>query len=200
MQRQYLITTVIIISVTFLAIGQILELADRRALEEVEKAQPAPVVADIERFEQIATVLEQSPTGRELLNLKETYDVAVIFEAGSGSRFRQNSNLILLDASYDTVKAALFFAHEMYHAQTFHEGTKADLKSESREAYVAEKLMEEAVGMAVSVQVKMELEAANLSIDGLTMPLETQYRDAFQAAKDQARAAGTNVKNEERLG
>ena len=192
MRRLILLTTFILMAVAYFAIGQLLGLEDRGASVEAASIEPAPAVADEARFERIATVLKQSDTARQLLNLKESYQVGVLFEAGYGSRFRQDLNLILMDDSHEPVKAALFFAHEMYHAQTFHEGTKADLKSESRDSYVAKKLMEEAVGMAISVQIKMELEAADLSMAGLTLPLESQYREAFQAAVERAQAEGTN--------
>jgi hypothetical protein len=193
MRRLILLTTFILMAAAYFAIGQLLGPEDRGASVEAGNIEPAPAVADEARFERIAAVLEQSDTGRQLLTLKESHRVGVFFEAGYGSRFRQDLNLILMDDGYDAVKAALFFAHEMYHAQTFHEGTKADIKAETRETYVAKKLMEEAAGMAISVRIKMELEVANLSMAGVTLPLESQYRDAFQAAVERTRAGGTNL-------
>lgn len=192
MRRRYLLTTFILMAATYFIIGQVLGPGHLEASEATEKAEPAPVFADEVRFRQLMAVLEHSAKGRQLLYLKKTYQVGVIFEAGYGSRFRQDLNLIIMDDGYDSIKAALFFAHEMYHAQTFHEGTKADIKSESRESYVAKKLMEESIGMALSVQIKLELEAANFSMVGLTLPLETRYRKAFQAAVDRTRAEETN--------
>ena len=157
------------------------------------RTNPAPVEEEDTRFEQMEAVLNQSATGRQLLTLKETYRVGVQFETGCGSRFRQNSNLILLDANHDPIKAALFFAHEMHHAQTLHEGNKADLKSESRQTYVNLKLREEAEGMVASIQVKMELEKTGLQAANVTLPLEDHYRQAYQATVGQARLSEASL-------
>ena len=157
----------------------------------------ASTLIESAHFEEIASVLDQSTTGRHLLNLKEEYMVNVQFEAGYGSRYRQNTNLILLDSNLDPVKAALFFAHEMHHARTLHEGNKADFKSESRQAYVNLKLQEEAEGMIASILVKMELEKIGLHIADITLPLENQYRTAYQVASDRARLSNTSLRGDQ---
>ena len=162
------------------------------------RTNPAPVLAVSAHFEQIEAVLNQSATGRQFLNLKEAYRVSVQFEAGYGSRYRQNTNLILLDSNLDPVKAALFFAHEMHHARTLHEGNKADFKSEARQAYVNFKLQEEAEGMMASIQVKMELEKIGLHVANITLPLENQYRQAYQVASDQTKLSDATL-NENQL-
>jgi DNA-binding transcriptional ArsR family regulator len=137
-------------------------------------------------FKQVAMVLAQSAIGRHLLRLKETYQVDIKFEEAGGSRFRKQENLIILDSSHDSVKAALFFAHEMQHVQAFYKGEQANPKSVGRQAFIEHKLHEEAKGMAVSMQMKMELEQLGFHVSNMPFPMEDYYREAYQAATERA--------------
>ncbi|MGW8181516.1 MAG: hypothetical protein ACWGQW_22535, partial [bacterium] len=125
-------------------------------------------------------------TGSDLLELQKTYHVSVQFEEGRGSRFRGSSNLILLDLRHDAVKAAMYFAHEMVHAQSFNEGKSADIESESRQAYIDLKIREEVEGMMASFLVKMELEHIGVDVAETDFPMEIIFYRAYQAAIEQA--------------
>lgn len=198
MQRRNLLVLVILIALSLPLLTAFAGLA--KSLEPgANVEEPAPSHEDIARFQQVAEVLRNSETGRMLLALKEAYQVDVKFEAGAGSRFRREPNLILLDADHEPMKAALYFAHEMHHARYLHEGRKAELKVDSRQDYISKKLREEAEGMVVSIQVKMELEAADLPASEITLPLETLYRAAHQAAVEGA-SSGMLVPDEADLG
>ena len=129
MKRRHLIAIPITAALILLIAGYLLGSygEDRPAPRTVN--EPAPSFEDEARFEEVASVLGQSATGRHLLGLKETYGITVQFEASRGSTFNQDANRILLDANHDVVKAGLYFAHEMHHARTLYEGKKADIKS-----------------------------------------------------------------------
>lgn len=187
MQRRHLITITFFAAVFLLSAGYALGGVGVVRATPGTVVEPAPTPEDKARFEQVVMVLNQSATGSYLLGLKEAYKVKVRYEAGQGSSFMQAANRIRLEAGLAPVKAALIFAHEMNHAQTFHEGSKAHRKSESRQAYVYQMLWEEAEGMAVSIQVKMELERNGVDVANITLPLEDDYRQAYQDAVDQAR-------------
>ena len=202
------ISVKVILFVTFLLIAGVAlfsHLRSEYAAGDIEQEQAAPAAGpnyapEVKAgayFEQIAAILNQSETGRHLLKLNELYDVNIQFEAGNGFRFRQDSNLILLDSTSDLFKAALFFSHEMHHARTYHEGNKANIKEESRSTYVNLKLQEEAEGMITSIQVKMELEQSGLQITNIILPLEDHYRRASQAAKDSARISNAPLSDEQ---
>lgn len=158
---------------------------DEQAAPAIE-ANLAPAAEDSTHFDRVAAVLNQSETGSQLLKLKEIYKVGIQFEEGRGSRFQKGSNLILLDSRHDPVKAALYFAHEMVHAQTFNEGTGADINSVSRQAYINLKIQEEVKGMKAGFQVKMELERIGVRVADITFPMEDIYRLAYRLASAQA--------------
>jgi len=160
-------------------------------------AEPAPTLEDRAQFEQLAAVLYQSTTGSYLLGLREAYQVTVRFETGQGSSFNQAANRILLETNRSPVSAALLFAHEMNHAQTFHEGRKPHRKSDSRQAYIDQMLWDEVKGMAVSVQVKMELEENGFDVADVTLPFEDDYRQAYQVAVEQARLSSSSTSTQQ---
>lgn len=186
MQWRRLITIVTLSAVIFLSTGYVLAHDDDQATPRLVD-EPAPTREDEARFEQIAAILGQSATGSDLLNLKEAYRVQVRFETGRGSSFNQAANRILLETDLDPLNAALIFAHEMNHARAFHEGTKAHRKTDSRQAYINKMLWEEAEGMAVSIQVRMELEANGVAVTDLTLPFEGDYRRTYRVAVAQAK-------------
>lgn len=193
----------ILIGITCFALATLLVSESATTSGSYEEAAPAAENRapsndeESARFNQVAMVLTQSAVGRHLLRIKETYQVDVQFEETSGSRFRKQENLIILDSNHNSVKAALFFAHEMQHAQAFHEGEQADPKSETRQAFVEHKLREEAKGVAVSLQMKMELEQLGSQVTKVTFPMEDRYREAYQLATEQASLIGTNLSKPE---
>jgi hypothetical protein len=156
-----------------------------------------PVAEVSARFDQVATVLSKSVTGSELLEMQETYHVSVQFEEGHGSRFRKGSNLILLDTRHDPVKAAMYFAHEMVHAQSFNEGKSADIDSESRQAYIDLKIQEEVEGMVASFMVRMELRRIGVDVAETNFPMEDTFHQAYQAATEQAGQMDSSLRAQE---
>lgn len=186
MKRRQLITISFTAAFIILIAGYLLGSFGEDQVAPRNVSEPAPNLEDELRFEQLATVLNQSDSGRYLLGLKEAYRITVRFEAGHGSTFNQDANRILLDANHDAVKAGLYFAHEMHHARTLLEGKKADIRSESRQSYIDKKLREEAEGMVASIRVKMELEEIGVDVTGITLPLENSYRQAYQEAAKEA--------------
>jgi hypothetical protein len=151
--------------------------------------EPLPTSEDDARFAQVAAILNLSATGNQFLDLRKRYKVVVRFEAGQGSSFSRTENRIRLDSSHDPLRSALIFVHEMHHARTLHEGTKADPRVESRQDYVRHMLWEESEGMAAGIQTKLELEDGGVDMGGLTLPFEDDYRQTYQGAIDQARLA-----------
>ncbi len=187
MKWRHLITIVFVAAVFFSTVG--LAFGDNENDEALPTsvAEPVLTLEEKARFQQVVKVLNKSATGSHLLGLKEAYKIKVRYASGQGSSFMQAANRIRLEADFAPVKAALIFAHEMNHAQAFHEGNKAHRKSDSRQAYVQKMLWEESEGMAVSIQVKMELERNGVDVADIALPLEDDYRHAYQEAVEQAR-------------
>ncbi len=154
-------------------------------------AEPAPTLKDKAHFEQLVMILSQSDTGSYLLKLREVYKVTVRFEPGQGSSFNQAANRILLETNRDPISAATLFAHEMNHAQTFHEGRKPHRNSESRQGYIDQMLSDEVKGLAVSIQVKIELQENGFDVANVSLPFENDYRQAYQDAMAQAGLSST---------
>ena len=169
---------------------------DDHVAPAMETLQP-PAIVESRRFNQVEAILKRTATGRHLLHLKETYEVNVQFEEGGGSRFRKRTNLILLDTDRDPIEAAIFFAHEMHHAQVLHEGSQADPKSEARQAYIELKLWEEVAGMMASFQVKMELEQIGIPVAEIRLPLENLFRWAHKVATQQARLSDPRLSEQQ---
>jgi hypothetical protein len=193
MKWRHLITIVLVAAAIFLTAGYAFGNNESQQATPTIVAEPAPSLEDKAQFQQLAAVLNQSATGSYLLGLREAYKVTVRFEEGQGSSFNQAANRIRLDTSLEPVNAALIFAHEMNHARTFHEGMKAHRKSAARQDYVNQMLWEESEGMAVSIGVKMELEANGVEVAGISLPLENDYHEAYQAAVGLARESAPSL-------
>lgn len=187
MRLRHLTIIAFILMVFYLNAGHALASHDAYRATSTLVSEPGPTLEDKARFEQLATVLKQSEIGRNLLAMKDAYEVHVRFEAGVGSSFMQAANRIRLDTALDPVNAALIFAHEMNHARAFHEGEKAHRKSDSRQAYIHQMLWEESEGMAISIQVKMELAEQGVDVEGTVLPFEDVYRQAYKSAIDRSR-------------
>lgn len=191
-----------LVTITFLSVAFLLSAGHIPANYEGDQIRPivaterAPTPEDAARFEQLANLLRQSETGRDMLALKETYQVAVRFEAGGGSSFGSASNRILLESNLEPVDAALVFVHEMHHARTLHEGTKANRETDSRQAYINQMIWEETEGMLVSIRVKTELETNGVIVTDLTLPYEEEYRWAYQNAVELARATSPGLSDQ----
>lgn len=186
---RHLITLLFASAVFFLSYGSVAGNLMFGQPEPGVVSEPGPTSDDDARFAQIAAILRLSATGHQYLELRERYHVVVRFESGQGSSFSQAANRIRLDSKHDPLNAALIFVHEMHHARTLHEGRKANRQAESRQEYVSHMLWEESEGMAAGIQAKLELEANGVDMGGLTLPLEQEYREAYQGAVDQARLA-----------
>lgn len=144
-------------------------------------------------------VLNQSTTGCYLLGLREAQKVTVRIDTGQGLSFNQAANCILLETNRAPVSAARLFVHEMNHAQTFHEGRKPHRKSDSRQAYIDQMLWDEVKEMAVSVQVKIELEENGFDLASVTLPFENDCRQAYEEAVGWAQLSSTAATSAQQL-
>lgn len=104
---------------------------------------------------------------------------------------------MVIDSNHSAGRAALAFVHEMNHAYYHKIGLRPDITALGREEYVNAKVSEEAEGVVKSIEAKIELEGTDVSITGLSYPLETEYREAYKARYDELIAAG---KSEEEAG
>jgi hypothetical protein len=165
--------------------------AEPTALATAEQTAPVswqPVSEfDRQRYDEISAVLNQIATGRMTLSLIDKYEVGIYFEAGGGSYFNPNTNEIVLEANHEPVRAALALVHEVTHARYLHEGSTADILSDSRQAYIEKKVGEEVAGVVRSIEAKMELEAAGVDVSELWYTLEYPYRTARETAIENAR-------------
>ncbi|MDX1616321.1 MAG: DUF6782 family putative metallopeptidase [Candidatus Promineifilaceae bacterium] len=193
MKRRHLIAILFIATSFFLSAGFALANGEGNQAAPVAVAESAPTLEDGARLEELAVLLGQSTTGGQLLELKEAYQVNVRFVSGQGSSFNQAANRIRLDSSMAPLKAALIFAHEMHHARTFHEGKKAHRRSLSRQVYVTQMLWDESQAMAVSIQLKMELEENGVDVTGASMAFEDDYIRAYRIAAAQARLSDASA-------
>lgn len=193
MKRRHLTTITLVLVLLLSSTSYVLASREGDQTTPGIEDEAAPSLEDKARFAELAKVLNRSATGRDLLALRKAYKVVVRFEAGHGSSFMQAANRIRLDSSLEPVNAALIFAHEMNHARTFHEGRKVHRKSASRQEYIDRMLWEESEGMAVSIQVKMELEANGVDVADISLPLENDYHQAYQEAVDLARESALSL-------
>jgi hypothetical protein len=147
--------------------------------------------SDPKRFEEIKKVLQETPTGRDALKTMEDYKVGVRFVKG-GPHYDPDSNTMLLSYSQGISRSALAFAHELYHAKRQNEGTgantTANIKKLSREDYVNQMIEEEAEGTVRAIEEKIELEGTKIDVSKDVYPLESEYRAAYKAAVDAAKA------------
>jgi hypothetical protein len=136
-------------------------------------------------FADLKRICKAVPTGMEAIAIMDTHSVGYIYgAAGGGSFFDSPTNKMTLDPNEDTTNAALTFVHEMNHAKYFHEHRSADVMKLSKKAYVKKMVEEEAEGTVKSIEAKIELEGTTIDVSGAGFPLETQYRQAYQAAID----------------
>jgi hypothetical protein len=154
-------------------------------LFDSDQVQAAAVVEDISeaqtRLSEIEELLSHSPTGVNALALMEQYGVQVEFAEGSGTAYRVQSNTIVIDLRHEPLMAALALVHEMNHARVLHQGLRADINNLPREEYVKMKMLEEAEGVALSIEAKIELASAGLDVSAVTFPMERQYEAALQS-------------------
>jgi hypothetical protein len=145
------------------------------------------------RFEEIADLLNKIDTGGSTLSLINQYDIGVQYTSERGSRFNPNTNQIFINRNNDPVIASLILVHEVTHARYLHEGSAADITTDSRETYVTKKVQEEAAAVVNSIEAKMELEAAGVDTSGGQTTLEIPYRQAYEMAIMAASAADAGL-------
>ena len=149
---------------------------------EGETANERVSEADKERFREIEALLQAIPTGREALRSKEEYRVRLEFRPEEGTYYNWSTNTMVIDPNKDSVKAAFLLVHEMTHASRYHQGFSAHLGELSRQAYVQNRLEEEAEGMVRSFKAKQEMEAIGISVPVIASALEDQFMKAYNAA------------------
>jgi hypothetical protein len=133
-------------------------------------------------FEAVRQILATIPSGQRALQTMEQTGASVAFKSGQGTYFMASSNSIVIDEKHSPMRAALSFVHEIHHAQTYHEGARADIELSASE-YVDLRVEEEAEGVVESIEAKMELAAAGWDVSQLRYPLEKAYLAAYESAK-----------------
>jgi hypothetical protein len=158
------------------------------AAKKKEDAKKKKEEQEKKKLEEMKTILDASATGKEALKLMEDHKVAVKFKPGGGSYFDSSSNSMVIDSHETAANSALTFVHEMNHARYYHEGLSADVSSLSREDYVKKMVEEEAEGTVKSIEAKIELEGTKIDVSKASFPLEKEYRKAYKASIDAAKA------------
>jgi hypothetical protein len=150
------------------------------------------------KFKEAEKVLNASKTGKEALVIVAQYKIDVKEgTAGGGSEYSASSNAMKIDPKETAVEVALTFVHEVNHAKAYHEGKWADPKKLSREDYIKAEIKEEADGTVKSIETKIELEGTKIDVSKASFPLERQYRKAYKAAVDQAKATDARKRRSE---
>lgn len=154
------------------------------------------------RFDEIRAILKTVPAGREALSVLKKHDVKLRFEGGSGSAFRRQSNLVIMDSDKSPLDAALTFVHEMGHAQHYHEGKTAEAQSFSKDEYVQNRLEEEAEAEAKSIKAKIELSRLGIDVSDIQSIFEQSYVGTLEAEVAMQKARHPQLSNEDlnRLG
>jgi hypothetical protein len=152
----------------------------------VRAARAAGNIGADESLNQIQAILSQIPTGQQALAMGEQHQVQVSFASGKGTFYLASRNTIVIDSQHQPMRAALSFVHEVNHARFWHEGLRADISSLSVEEYARLRVLEEAEGVARSIEAKMELQAAGVDVGNLYYPLEPAYREASREARTAA--------------
>jgi len=141
------------------------------------------------KFEEAEKVLKSSDTGKEALDVVTKYKIDVKEgAAGGGSEYSASENAMKIDSTESAVDVALTFVHEVNHAKAYHEGKWAEPTKLSRDEYIKAEINEEAEGTVKSIEAKMELEGTKIDVSKASFPLESQYRKAYKAAVDKAKA------------
>ncbi len=161
--------------------------------QAVAKPVADKIEVDKKKFEEIKKVLNTLPTGKEALKIMEDYKVGVKFAEGVGSYYEESSNAMVIDSKESSADAALTFVHEMNHAKYHHTGISADAKTLTREKYVEKMVEEEAEGTVKSIEGEIELEGAKAAAAKASFPLDKQYREAYKAAADAAKAKNPKI-------
>jgi hypothetical protein len=150
------------------------------------------------KFEEVKKILNQSQTGQEALANMKKYDVKVKKGTpGGGSEYKASGNAMVIDPNESATETALTFVHEMHHATMYHEGKWADVKTLSRRDYITKEIEEESEGTVKSIETKIELEGTKIDVSKATFPLEKEYRTAYKAAVDAAKAKDPKTSEED---
>jgi hypothetical protein len=143
-------------------------------------------MSDDERWKSVQDFIKASPTGQHALDQQKKYSIAIKWQPGGGSYYDAGSKSMVLDSALNAEQVALNFVHEMNHAEFDKEGEGAhgkdkNISTMSREEYVVAMLDEEVKGTCLSIETKMELEAAGQKVAS-KYPLEDEYRAAYEKA------------------
>jgi Domain of unknown function (DUF4157) len=153
------------------------------AKKDKGEAKDFSKLTDDERWKEVQEFVKASPTGQNALDLQKKYSIALKWQPGGGSYYDASSKSMVLDSALNAEQVALNFVHEMNHAQFDQEGKGAHGKDKNistmgREEYVKSMLDEEVEGTCLSIETKMELEAAGQKVSS-KYPLEDEYRAAY---------------------
>ena len=160
------------------------EVGLRSAVSKGSIDRPAPET-NTPWFGEMQRLLAGIPTGKAALRVLEEYDVSVTLEAGQGSYYLPAS--IVIDSGSGVVAAAVALVHEATHTRYRNEGLIPDPMSVTRDAYVARRIEEEAEGQANAIQAKIELEAMEIDVSGVSQWFEFQYGRAYRMAVQRKR-------------
>lgn len=201
-QRSHLLVIAFLFSIASIGIATDILVVHEVGNEFASLLNHMQVQTDDGNFEEIQAILDTIPTGKEALSIWKGFEVKVKFEGGSGSAFRRNANLVLMDSDNSPLDAALIFVHEMVHAQHVHEGVTAEAQSLSRGEYVQKRLEEEAEAEAKSIKAKIELSRLGIDVSNVQSLFEQSYVGTFKVEVAIQKARHPQFSNEDldRLG
>ena len=160
---------------------------------------PAPVAgsaASGEAKQKIEAALQQSPQGREALQISQTLKIQIVYQANGPNQYRPETNVCLINSSLAPVDAAAYFVHEMYHAQRHSQDPSHDDPTKSTEdAFVNRMVQEEIDGTVLAIEAKLD---AGIAPGGL--PGEREYRSAYEYARKEAQERGSDAQASVTLG
>jgi hypothetical protein len=181
------------------------------AMSVLEQPAPAPAPAitatGTKSFDDIKKILETIPTGKAALKTMADLKIEAKFVKGAGCYFDPITDTMILDPDYTLNMLAMAFVHEMNHATAraksikgnlkslsqaeiatkMTAGNVAELKTLSRDAYIKNRVNEEAEGVVKSIEAKIELEGMKVDLSKDEFPLEKDYRDAYKLGVNDAR-------------
>lgn len=150
-----------------------------------------------EAFQPVQALLARIPSGERALALMDQYQVGLRLQSGKGTYYLASSNTIVIDNGAGAMRAALSFIHEINHARYWHQGLRADINSMPQEEYARLRVEEEAEGVVMSIEAKMEFQRVGLDGGDLSYPLEAAYREAAQRARNAANSQDWGISEAE---
>ena len=105
-----------------------------------------------EAKQKILAALQQSPQGREALQISQTLKIQIVYQANGPNQYRLEANLCLINSSMPPGDVAAYFVHEMYHAQrNIQDPTHDDPTKSGEDAFVTRMVQVEIDGTVLTI-------------------------------------------------